>query len=298
MNFSGSAQQAIGSLISRGNRPKWVEQAVVETLPNWTTLLLLLLVAYQAAAMTWQFIGEPLSHQQTQQQTATAVKTTRSEKRAQHGTQIANMHLFGIEGQAKRQKRVEAAPETRLKLTLHGVFVGKAADKGSAIIGKANGKQLFYKTGLSISRGAILKEVYADHVVLMRNGRREVLRFPKSSSKGVSVTNSSAKGGGETLKNFRDTFARQPLKIFQHLRFVPVRGQDGVKGFRVLPQGNRTLFNKLGVKSSDLVTAINGTPLTDERKALQLLGNLKNANEIVLDIVRKGVPTTISLNLN
>lgn len=301
MNFSGSAQQTIGSLISKDNRPKWVERAVIETLPNGATLLLLFLFGYQAAVMTWQFIGEPAAIEQEQPRTTSAVGREQPQVSAQYGAEISNMHLFGIEGQRK-QKKIEKAPDTRLKLTLHGVFVDGAPDKGSAIIGQTNGKQLFYKTGQLVASGATLKEVYADHVVLMRNGRREVLRFPKSSSKGLSVNNRSKRAAnpssGESLKSFRDTFAQQPLKIFQHLRFVPVRGAKGLKGFRVLPQGNRTLFNKLGVKSSDLVTAVNGMPLTDERKALQLLGSLKNANEIVLDIVRKGVATSVSLNLN
>ncbi len=302
MNFSGTAQQTIGSLIRRDNRPKWVEWAVIELLPNGTTLLLILLFGYQAAVLTWQFIGEPLALEQGPPHTTSAVEREPPQVNAQYGAEIANMHLFGIEGERKQKKNVEKAPDTRLKLTLHGVFVDKAPDKGSAIIGQATGKQLFYKTGQLIVSGATLKEVYADHVVLMRNGRREVLRFPKSSGKGLSVNNRSKsdinRSGGESLKSFRDTFVQQPLKIFQHLRFVPVRGAKGLKGFRVLPQGNRTLFNKLGVKSSDLVTAVNGVPLTDERKALQLLSSLKNANAIVLDIERKGVATSVSLNLN
>jgi general secretion pathway protein C len=299
MNFSGSAQQTIGSLIRRDNRPGWVERAVVETLPNGVTLLLLLLVGYQLAVMTWQFLGEPEGSQQ--QQIAQVTHRAEPQKKIQHGVQIANMHLFGVEGQQKQVKKAAVdAPETRLKLTLHGVFVGEEPDKGAAIIGQANGKQLFYKIDQSISSGTTLTEVYATHIVLTRNGRREVLHFPKSSSKGLSVVSrsSASSSKGESLKNFRDTFAQQPLKIFQHLRFIPVRGAKGIKGFRVLPQGNRALFNKLGVKSSDLVTAINGTPLTDERKALQLLSNLKNANELRLDVERKGVATTISLNLN
>ncbi len=302
MNFSGSAQQTIGSLISKDNRPKWVERAVIEILPNWTTLLLLLIFGYQAATMTWQLMGEPTGIEQEQPRRGSVVKREPLQVNTQYGAQIANMHLFGAEGQRKQKKTVEKAPETRLKLTLHGVFVNEAPDKGSAIIGQTNGKQLFYKTDQLIASGATLKEVYTDHVVLIRNGRREILRFPKSSSKGLSVRNVS-KGAanlsnGASLKNFRDTFAQQPLKIFQHLRFIPVRGAKGLKGFRVLPQGNRALFNKLGVKSSDLVTAVNGMPLTDERKALQLLSSLKNANVMVLDIERKGVATSVSLNLN
>ena len=300
MNLSGSAQQAIGSLTHWGSRPKWVEQAVTVTLPTITTLLLLLLVAYQAAIMTWQIIGEPVSNLQPKVKQQPVTRAAQP-KAAQHGPQIANMHLFGIEGQRTTKKTVaKKAPETRLKLTLHGVFVGKEPKIGSAIIGQSNGKQRFYKTEATISSGVTLKKVYTDHVVLARNGRDEVLRFPKTSSKGVSTASKKAatSEGQGSLKSYRNSFAKQPLKIFQHLRFVPVRGQAGVKGYRILPQGNRELFNKLGVKSSDLVTAINGTALTDERKALQILGELRNSQQLVLDIVRKGVTSTISLNLN
>ena len=301
MNLSGSAQQAIGSLTHWGSRPKWVEQAVTVTLPKTATLLLLLFVGYQAATMTWQFVGEPDISQQPKGAQKPVTQATQP-KTAQHGSRIAMMHLFGVEGQRTTKNVVKKAPETRLKLTLHGVFVGKGPEKGSAIIGQANGKQRFYKTGTSISGGVTLKEVYADHVVLMRSGRSEVLRFPKTVSKGLSVKNrtvaTTTRSNKESLKSYRDTFAKQPLKIFQHLRFIPVKSQEGVKGYRILPQGNRELFNKLGVKSSDLVTAINGTPLTDERKALQLLSELKNTKRLELDIVRKGVTSSLSLNLD
>ena len=300
MQLSGSAQQAIGSLANWGGRPKWVEKAVTVTLPILATLVLLLFIGYQAAIITWQAIGEPENSADQQQVQRQPVAQTARQQPVRYGVEIANMHLFGVEGRRPAQKRLEKAPETRLKLVLHGVFVGEEPDKGSAIIGQANGKQRFYKVGMTISGGVILHEVYTDHVVIMRNKQREVLRFPKKSNEGFSIANRQpvADTGRESLKTYRDTFVKQPLKIFAHLRFVPVRGQGGVKGYRILPQGDRALFNKLGVKSSDLVTAINGTPLTDERKALQLLSELKNSDQLVLDIVRKGVPSTLALNLN
>ena len=296
-----AAQQAFGSLVSTDSRPKWVEKAVMVTLPRVTTWILLLFTAFYLAQMTWRFIEVPESGASASIASAqTARPGTVKPQKTEYGAEIANLHLFGIVGQRVVQQRVEKAPETRLNLTLHGVFVGKKADEGSAIIGKKGGKQQFYQSGAKVSGGVSLKEVHADHVVLERNGRQEILRFPKSATQGVSMAagKAAARAGTGSLKTYKDTFTKQPFKIFEHLRFVPVRAGKGIKGYRILPQRNRELFNKLGVKTSDLVTAINSTPLTDERKSLQLLNTLKTSDQIILDIVRDGNPQSIVLNLN
>ena len=297
-----AAQQAFGSLVGTDSRPKWVERAVMVTLPRVATWVLLLFAAFYLAQMTWRFIEVPEADVSAPTPSAQVARPdTAKPQKTKYGAEIANLHLFGVVGQKVVQRQVEKAPETRLNLTLHGVFVGKKANEGSAIIGKKGGKQQFYQTGTKLSGGVSLKEVHADHVVLERNGRQEILRFPKSTTEGVTMAATSkatAQAGTGSLKTYKDTFTKQPFKIFEHLRFVPVRAGKGIKGYRILPQRNRELFNKLGVKTSDLVTAINSTPLTDERKSLQLLNTLKTSDQIILDIVRDGNPQSVVLNLN
>ena len=73
------------------------------------------------------------------------------------------------------------APETTLSLTLKGILAIEADGKGSVIISSNRGEDKTYQVGQSIegADGATLHSVYADRVLLDRNGRLETLRLPK-----------------------------------------------------------------------------------------------------------------------
>jgi general secretion pathway protein C len=77
-----------------------------------------------------------------------------------------------------------------------------------------------------------------------------------------------------------------------------VRSGKALKGYRVLPQKNRELYNQLGLRPSDLITGVNGISLSDENEARKLLDQLKEVDRISLDILRRGRPESISLRLN
>jgi general secretion pathway protein C len=149
--------------------------------------------------------------------------------------------------------------------------------------------------------------VFNDRVVLLRNGQSEVLRFPKVPSSGKLASPSrgrsaaparSSTANSTALRGYRDTFKNEPMKIFEHVRFVPVRSRDGLKGYRVLPQRNRELYNKLGIRPSDLVTAVNGVSLDNPQEAMKLMQTLQDAQSLQVDIVRGGQPQSLTFSLN
>lgn len=79
------------------------------------------------------------------------------------------------------------APNTQLRLTLLGSFVHADPKRSSAIISSAGKNAQRYSIDAEISSGVQLHAVTADHIELLRNGRRESLYFPVSrSSAGAS----------------------------------------------------------------------------------------------------------------
>lgn len=86
-------------------------------------------------------------------------------------------HLFG-----SRIASDSPAPNTNLRLTLLGSFVHADPQRSSAIIRSEGSAAQRYSLNSEISSGVRLHAVAADHVELMRNGRRESLRFPLHSS--------------------------------------------------------------------------------------------------------------------
>jgi len=74
------------------------------------------------------------------------------------------------------------APATSLRLTLLGSFVHADPARSSAIIRSEGSSARRYLIDEEISSGVRLQAVAADHVQLLRNGRRESLSFPQASS--------------------------------------------------------------------------------------------------------------------
>jgi general secretion pathway protein C len=309
MNIATQTQSILQDFMTGKQVPKWVETFAANQLPKWLMALLVLIVASQAADLTWRIIPVPESVLRAPPPvTSTPVAQASDKSEGEDLGAVANLHLFGVAGAVKQVQKIEQkAPETQLNLTLHGVFVEEDPEQGAAIIGTSGATQKYYKVGSTVMNGVTLGGVFTDRVVLLRNGQSEVLRFPKvpstgSTSRIASLPVTSARPtptpNNRSLSGYRETFQQEPLKIFEHVRFVPVRSREGLKGYRVLPQKNRELYNKLGIRPSDLVTAVNGVTLTNDREALKLIDTLKEASTIQVDVVRAGQPLSLTFSLN
>ncbi len=307
MDFVTSVQRGISDWALQKEIPKWLPAFFSNKLPQIVTLVLIALIAQRAAELSWRLVPAP-AERQIPSQIQIQAKNTIGETQLpdQVADRIAALHLFGRAGEsapAAKQQVDQKAPETRLKLTLHGVFVDQTPEEGTAIIGKAGSTQNYYKVGSNVMNGVKLQAVFSDRVVLLRDGQPEVLKFPKtvkSMPVQEGLTSSMAKQSSpvESLSSYRELFKNEPLKIFEHVRFVPVRSGKTIKGYRVLPQKNRELYNKLGIRPSDLVTSVNGVSLKNDKEALQLIDKLKDADQLNLEIVRRGQTESLTLSLN
>ena len=310
MNMATQAQAFLNGLMTDKTTAKWLEKLVTSYLPLAVMVLLILMLASNAAQLTWRLIPAGQESQSGLAKTPRPVAPSGKREMDTKGLdQVAELHLFGLAGEVKTVPQIEAkAPETRLNLTLHGVFVEADPAQGTAIIGTSGSTQKYYKVGATIMNGVKLQGVFDDRVVLLRNGQSEVLRFPKISSGSLGpvaalptsavATENNTTVNTESLSEYREIFQNEPLKVFEHVRFVPVRSREGLKGYRVLPQKNRELYNKLGIRPSDLVTGVNGVNLTNDQEAMKLMGMLKEATTIQVDIVRNGQPQSLTFNLN
>ncbi|MDP2243989.1 MAG: type II secretion system protein N [Pseudomonas sp.] len=87
-------------------------------------------------------------------------------------------NLFGTSSPAS----TAPAPPTSLRLTLLGSFVHADPARSSAIIGSAGQPPQRFSIGSEITPDVHLDAVHANHVELLRSGRRETLAFPRSQS--------------------------------------------------------------------------------------------------------------------
>jgi len=97
---------------------------------------------------------------------------------------LVSAHLFGQPQQRSAAEPIETtnAPETRLRLQLRGVFAHSDPALSRVLISAQGKSAEYYRLGDSLSGGATLEAVAAEHVVLNRDGQLETLSFKTNKS--------------------------------------------------------------------------------------------------------------------
>ncbi len=279
-------------------------------LPKFIFILLLLLITQTLAELTWALFTPQQKSVSTNMRTSiSSVKATASQTGLQN---VASYHLFGdAKKQVVVQQKVIDAPETRLRIDLKGVFASTNSSEALAIISTSKGKDKTYHLGDKVTAGAILYAVYADRVILKRNGQLETLRLPKSKvdSKAFYSVPSSANttrkssltsarvnsSQTQRLRKLRETLLKDPAKIWQQVRINPVMKNGHVHGY-TMAHNDQKLMQELNIKSSDIITSINGQSLSDPATLYSLMNQLSDQQSLELGIERNGQQQTIQLN--
>lgn len=78
---------------------------------------------------------------------------------------------------------------------------------------------------------------------------------------------------------------------------MPVMDHGKLTGYRIYPSGNPSAFNQLGLRPGDVVTSVNGIPLTDPAQSMRVLSSLKTSEQISIGLVRNGQVQTQVLQM-
>lgn len=275
-------------------------------LPLLATLLLIALLTQSLAQLTWQVLpsspAEPLVMPRLSNQ-PNAGRTRNTDI-----SRIAQWHLFGEPPKdlPKALEQVTEAPDTRLNLKLRGLLASSDPVSARAIIADGKGVEEAYKVGQKLPGDAVLREIYADRVILEYRGRLEALRLPKDADAKAMVSNSTSharrmgnrrvKQAGTAdnaalLRQYRDALINRPQSLMNLVNASPVmdKATGKLKGYRVRPGKDRRLLGRFGLKSGDVVTSVNGVELNNPIKALEIMRDLSTATSIMLDVERNGV---------
>jgi hypothetical protein len=154
-----------------------------------------------------------------------------------------------------------------------------------------------YAVGAAMPGGVHLHAVYADRVLLERNGGLETLMLPRTpmSGKGPASIASAAPRAGAAAAASRDS----ATLLAGLVRVQPVFNQGKLQGYRIFPGANHgaTAFTQLGLKAGDLIEAVNGTPLDDAARAMEVLQTLSSSATATVTVSRNGAPQEVNLNL-
>jgi general secretion pathway protein C len=85
-------------------------------------------------------------------------------------------------------------------------------------------------------------------------------------------------------------------QLFTQVRAVPQFKDGKAAGLKLLSIRSGSLFAKLGLRRNDILEQINGQPV-DMKRGVEIFGQLKDANQISIDLVRDGKKTTLQYEI-
>lgn len=86
----------------------------------------------------------------------------------------------------------------------------------------------------------------------------------------------------------RDRLYVRAKEVGMQARFVPASGEGGSKGVAVLEVVRGSALERLGVCHGDIITTINGQPISDAEEAVAVLASQSRAASYVLTVRRDG----------
>lgn len=187
-----------------------------------------------------------------------------------------------------------AAPESALKLELYGMR-GDGDGKGTAIVSNSGeAGQKLVRVGEEISVGVTLAGVYADRIEISRAGVREAIYL---KPKGSRTATTSTPAPQPAPRKVAATGGASFLTSLTKLKLEPVRRDGRLIGFRAGEGADATLLTTFGLERGDILTGVNGSPLTSFERFKELPDEFAGSGSLTLEIERNGAPVTHSIDL-
>jgi general secretion pathway protein C len=290
--------------------PRWVTHRAT---PGAVSVVLALTLGWQGAAVTWQLAPEAEPAQAPEPLLLSgSVDGEGASSRSSPGNKLASLELFGrAEPDAQQDSNAvdevaTDAPETQLNLTLKGLYA-PGSGSGLAIISAGGEPEKVYAVGDAIKGNARIARIFADRVILQRNGRAETLRMegaePADTAKNRKRSGDTSNGAdsrriAERAQALRQELLNDPEKLGRMVRFEPHVDNGELIGYRIKPrQADTELLRELGLRPSDTITRVNGQRLNDPREANAVLRSLRDASRIRVTLLREGQRRTLNVPL-
>jgi general secretion pathway protein C len=270
---------------------KTVSQTNRQRLSVALTAILVVALGWQLAWWTWHFITPSL-------QQISLVEPTVTPTNIAQGRQ-----LFGDAGPAIDAPIAGAKAGIRLK----GVFATDGTVLSAAVL-NMGGRDQAVKLGQELSAGVTLAEVHADYVVVSRAGVRERIELDRYDTRAAKTAASGAAPATQFRLNVSSSgtnayaLSRQELnsvlqdprqQIFFNGRMVAAAGG----GIRVEDAPGGSLLDKLGIKSGDIITAINGQPVNSQGDLVRLYTQFGTLTNIRAEVRRGAAPVMLSYTI-
>lgn len=291
-------------------------------LPPLVVLVLIILIAYQAAGLTWRLLESPADQDVVP---ALVMSGSAAPRAAGPLDALSGWHPFGEpptqdEPEAVLADELLDAEETTLNLTLHGLAQAQelpergsrvVPEGGLAVISSGRGGERVYRSGDTIedASGARLHSVFVDRVLLDRGGRLERLSYPEPDEQvsggprlNSNVATRAPQGAAPPVEPssavaMADAINNLAPVLAEHMSFAPAQEGGQMIGLRIQPRGDQAVFSELGFEAGDVLTEVNGLALNDLRQTSQVFNALSESSQAQVRIRRNGQEQVLVVNI-
>ena len=221
---------------------------------------------------------------------------------------IRGWEVFGLPGETNVTVSAEAAPDTRLRLELLGLFQHPESAQAGAIIAEQGKEGELFRIGARLPGNATLEEILPDRVILLRAGQREALRLKEAGLDGLdSSAAAPATSARPPRLDRREGFPGRPAQevqpvqqqllnsggdeelgaqrsmIIQQMGLSPAEGE----GYQIGAGAPAELLQQVGLRPGDVIVSVNGHTLGQEGSDIAALQEFRNTGAASI-VVQRG----------
>lgn len=241
--------------------------------------------------------------------------------RNQYNT-ITSRNIFSLTGEIPDALRLdaseggqqdEAAPVlSSLPLKLIGTLVHSNPLKSIAAIEvKGKNQSLSYSVKKTIDGMATIEAISRGKVIFrnLSNNLLEYIELKLDSKVTFGSSDSSTSGSGKEIvqeapnkfsikRSDLTKYTKDLSSLLMQARAVPALKPGGdIYGFRILEMQPGSVFTQLGLMAMDVITGVNGNPVTSPAQAMEMYQALQTSNEVKLQVERNGKLETMTYNI-
>jgi len=211
--------------------------------------------------------------------------------------------LFG-QSTSRATPVTEVTAISRTPLKLVGVVSGS---DGYAMISDSQNGELVYRVDDELPDGSRLVAIEPSQVILSSDGQNEILALDPSQARRTTLPRTRPRSTRQNpmvsapITGLRGFQAPAGISIASMPELTRSSGFDlsnmatsisvmpvSSGGFRVRPGRDAQLFTQLGLQVNDVVTAVNGRPLTSEAQLQGVFGDILSSGDLAITVNRQG----------
>jgi type II secretion system protein C len=271
------------AFLNRNLNSYFSSKIFIGSLPVYLSLLFGFVIALQLINLTWKIIY-PVN----------SVTYSIDSSLLKNNSVDAYKNLSGdpfIKGTNQSLNQVFSIdiPPTSLSLRLYGIRYSNSGQLDAAILGFDPNNQRIYKTNEVIADNIILEFIEPERVVISRGGIRESITFDSDTALSPEITKVLANSSkGIKVEDINSS------ALSQMISFQPYFSNGTLKGYQIYPGNQSKLFDSSGLKSGDVLVAVNGLDLKDP----SVLKELSAFGQVKLNLIRDDDDLSIIVKLN